>query len=582
MTTMEQWRNFRLRAIFGVIWRFLIKFFKGKQNSSVQRCQANRRGRLQDEGISESNGIYSVISDYCFHSFSRRNSRALSKRYGGVRVSLKGRCPIDQLRRSIMNKWSERIPEKYWAYGALLLWGALSYTLLNKAPYGIDEGAARALLLVWSVADGVASPVVTLGIPDFRAIFFIPIGYLWVGSMMAAKILSLIVMSCAVWGIHRWRQESGHSESALLASGLLLISPLLVEQIDTISVAPYLLVVFSLGAWSDRIYRNRPQAFGGMYFFQIFLCFVSITLHPAGLAYPLSLLWGWYGNPISSKQRNYYFAGVGCAAFLGLLLTVGWRHAEWFANPINSLTSLFFGSAATDTTEILKWIGGIAMMAILLAVIWKQARSLWADFLGRTLLIAVVMGVMTGDATWSIIVLVTCLYWGFPMLMLRRSASASGFWGQRGMAMTLLFVLSMASMLADKAHYQKVVVDGDLSKRDELIKTLAEDRDRLSNQGSGASSVAKKPVRVASQWPGLTMLACRCDALPLPPPAKDGEALLSMLHGINYLIFDPRDPANRSLAQNLATMGAGRVETVALQAGGVIVEVKGNTGAQTP
>jgi hypothetical protein len=76
------------------------------------------------------------------------------------------------------------------------------------------------------------------------------------------------------------------------------------------------------------------------------------------------------------------------------------------------------------------------------------------------------------------------------------------------------------------------------------------------------------------------MLACRCDALPLPPPAKDSDALLVMLKGINLMIFDPHDPVNSSLSSNLATMGAEQVETVALQPGGVIVEIKGAALAQ--
>jgi hypothetical protein len=50
-----------------------------------------------------------------------------------------------------------------------------------------------------------------------------------------------------------------------------------------------------------------------------------------------------------------------------------------------------------------------------------------------------------------------------------------------------------------------------------------------------------------------------------------------MLKGINYLMFDPRDPKNSSLSNNLALMGAGKVETIVLQQGGVIVEIKGST-----
>lgn len=480
-----------------------------------------------------------------------------------------------------MNNLFLRIPQKYWAYFALSIWGALSYMLLNKTPYGIDEGAARALLLVWSVADDVVSPIVTLGLPDFRTVFFVPVGYLWSGNIVAAKISTMLVMSCAVWAIHRWRQRSGDSESALLATGLLLICPLLIDQIDMISVAPFLLIIFALGARLDQIYRESPHAFGGMYFSQIFLCMVSVTLHPVGLAYPLVLLWAWYKSPSDAKHKNYFFGGIIFVVLFALMLTMGWNHTEWFTNPIRSLSSLLSGSPSTEDTGVFRWMSGIGVLVILLLVIWKQAGNLWADFLGRTLLVALIMGILVGDETWSIIVLTICLYWGLPLLLPTRINSSSGFWGQRGVALLLLFVLSTTFMLVDKTHYQMVLA-GDLSPRDSLIKTLAESSGNFLNDDPGQNPPDKKPVRVASQWPGLTMLACRCDALPLPPSAKDSEALLAMLRGIKYLIFDPRDHVNSSLSRNLATMDAGKVETVALQQGGVIVEIKSPTPVQKP
>jgi hypothetical protein len=227
-----------------------------------------------------------------------------------------------------------------------------------------------------------------------------------------------------------------------------------------------------------------------------------------------------------------------------------------------------------------RWISGIGILAMLLLVVWKQSCNLWADFLGRTLLIALIIGLLAGDETWSIVALTICLYWGLPLL-LPAHANSSGFWGQRGIAMLLLFVLSTTFMLVDKARYQMVQA-GYLSPRDSLIKTLAEDSGNFLNEESSQKTAAKRPVRVASQWPGLTMLACRCDALPLPPSAKDSDALLAMLKGINYMIFDPRDPANSSLSSNLATMDAGKVETIVLQKGGVIVEVKSVPTAQQP
>jgi hypothetical protein len=136
-------------------------------------------------------------------------------------------------------------------------------------------------------------------------------------------------------------------------------------------------------------------------------------------------------------------------------------------------------------------------------------------------------------------------------------------------------------MVIDKENYQLLPMDY-LSPRDTLIKTLAEDSGLFSSSDLNQSTDAKTPMRVASQWPGLTMLACRCDALPLPPNAQDSEALFSMLKGINYLIFDPRNPKNSSLSHNLATMDAGRVETLALQPGGVIVQIKQPSVDTTP
>lgn len=478
-----------------------------------------------------------------------------------------------------MNNWLLRIPQKYWAYLALSLWGALSFMLLHKTSYGIDEGAAQALLLAWSVADNVVSPIVTLGLPDFRAVFLAPVGFLWTGNVLAAKIATIFVMSGAAWAFHAWRQRSGDSEGALLATGLLLISPLVLDQIDTISVAPYLLITFALGAWSDQMYRESPQAFGGMYFAQLFLCLVSITLHPAGLAYPLALLWTWYRTPLNTKHRNYFFGGIVFTVLLALVLTLGWSHVEWFTNPIKGLSSLLLGSADSDEIGAFRWITGIGMLFILLLVIWKQASNLWADLLGRILLVALIIGVLTGDEIFSMVALTTCLYWGLPLLLQKRTSSHRGFWGQRGVVLLLTVVISTTFMTIDKARYQKVL-EGKLAPRDNLIKALVENIESFSKDEHKQNSPTEKPFRIASQWPARTMLACQCDTLPLPPSAKDEQALFAMLRGVNYLIFDPRDPVNSSLSHNLALMDAGKVETVALQQGGVIVEIKESPFAQ--
>jgi hypothetical protein len=480
-----------------------------------------------------------------------------------------------------MNNWLSRIPQKCWAYTALAIWAALCFMLLHKTSYGIDEGAAQALLLVWSIADNVVSPIVTLGFPDFRAVFLAPVGFLWTGDVLPAKVATILVMAISAWSLHTWRLHKGEPESALLATGLLMISPLLLVQIDTISVASFMLFSFALGAWADQIYRESQKAFGGMYFSQLFLCFVTITLHPIGFAYPLALLWAWYKEPVDKKHQTYFFGGIGAAVLMALVLTLGWSHITWFLNPLKSLASVLLGPATDDEFGFFHWVAGITMAVILLLVIWKQARNLWADLLGRTLLTGLAIGIFVGDEIFGIVALTTCLYWGLPLLLNKSTHLQGGFWKQRGFILVLTVFLATTCMISSKLRYQTLQT-ADLSPRDSLIKVLAEDSGLFLNEEQTQDSAAKKSFRVASQWPALTMLACRCDALPLPPDAKDSDALFEMLHGIDYLIFDPKDINNSSLSHNLANMGAGKTETIVLQPGGVIVQVKSSPPISAP
>jgi len=359
----------------------------------------------------------------------------------------------------------------------------------------------------------------------------------------------------------------------MLATGLLLISPLVLNQLDTISVTPYLLFTFVLGAWADLKYRESPQAFGGMYFAQIILCLVSITLHPAGLAYPLALLWTWYKAPINNKQQGYFFGGIVFTVLFGLILTSGWGHVAWFTNPMKGLSSMLLGPGDNKGLGADRWLSGFGMLFVLLVVIWKQANNLWADFLGRILLAALAIGMLTGDETLGMVALIICLYWGLPLLFQKQTDLNGGFWQQRGVVLVLIVVISTTYMMIDKARYQFMLA-GQLAPSDSLIKAFVENIESLPNDGNQQNSPTDKPMRIASQWPARTMLACRCDTLALPPAAKDEQTLFAMLHGLKYLIFDPRDAANRSLSHNLALMDAGKVETVALQRGGVIVEIK--------
>ena len=61
-----------------------------------------------------------------------------------------------------INTLLSRIPLRYWGYLSLSLWGVAILFLLRPDLYNLDEGSAKSLLLVWSIADQVAASVVTL------------------------------------------------------------------------------------------------------------------------------------------------------------------------------------------------------------------------------------------------------------------------------------------------------------------------------------------------------------------------------------------------------------------------------------
>src|SRR3569832_2815327 len=99
-----------------------------------------------------------------------------------------------------------QILERFWGLIVLLAWGGalLSLELLRTTPYGLDEGAARGLLLIWSISDKIIIPFVTLGIPDFRALLFIPLGAYWPGSLFVVLVFSLALAFAAVTLLYRW------------------------------------------------------------------------------------------------------------------------------------------------------------------------------------------------------------------------------------------------------------------------------------------------------------------------------------------------------------------------------------------
>ena len=464
-----------------------------------------------------------------------------------------------------------RIPSYSWGLLAMIIWGGtiLALGLARFSPYGLDEGAARGLLLNWSIVDAVANPIVIFGLPDFRALFFVPLGLYWSGSIVAAKVYTLIMTFSAILLFYNWNRQAVSTESALISSALLAIAPITLTQADAIGVGPYLLLVFGLGAWLDKTYRASLRSSGGWFFMQMLLVGISVTLHPMGLAYPLALLWRWYKdstrNPADANHKKHIFIGAPIAALVLLIMREGWNLMHWWSNPLTALGMI----TAVNPTREPGLAGGIIVAALLLVVVFLERRALLGSLMGSMLLLGVVIGLTTADAAWAMVALTLILYYGIPRLITANQAfNKNSLMGQRGLVIAVIVTTATVFMLNIK-DYRRVIEDDVLSAEDQLIRLLSQEAEDT-----------RQPFRAASQWPARTMIACKRDVLPLPPPAKPGEDFLQTINGITHLMFNPYQPTYRELGHTIAQLG-GATQTLALQQGGVIVKIR-EVAAQSP
>jgi len=482
-------------------------------------------------------------------------------------------------RGTTVNKWFDRLPTRWLAVPAIVAWAIAAIFLLEKRPYGLDEGGARAVGLLWSVAQQVATPIVTLGVPDFRAAWLAPVGILLPGSIVAARILALLLLLAAALLLFRRRAAQGEGEGALCAAGLLLLAPGSLLQVDTIGAGPFLLISLVPGAMLFERHRDEPVTFGGAYFGLLLLCAAAASLHPAGLALPARVLahWARRARPDASPQPSYggsprlhILIGVPLVTLAGVFLTKHWQFANWLGNPLDALAVLvpFVTQAASAA---LRWIVGLAIAGAILATVIPRRNEAMRDPLLGIMALAFVLGLLAADGAWAFLAFALLLFWGFPSLLGRSPAPAGGIDLQRGLAFAVLLVACTLFLVTDRARFEHVRAGGTLDSQDEVIESLATTIARGGKPSE--ASVANTGPRVASQWPGRTMVACACGALPLPPSLEDQDRFLRNLRGLDYVLFDPREPSLSGLARNFAGIGGDRVETTTLLPGGVLLHV---------
>lgn len=461
-----------------------------------------------------------------------------------------------------------KIQAKYWAALALIIWGGLIlyFNVVSFEAYGLDEGAAMALLINWAVADNIVNPIVAFGMPDFRALLFVPLGTYWPGSIFAAKVFTIIIAFLAAMLLYHWSRNNHDDEVALIATGLFLISPLVILQIDQIAVGIYLLFMIALACKVEAKQRAAERSIGNWYFIQMLLIAVVVSLHPIGLAYPAALALRWKLDPIDKKRQTHNFIGIGITVFIILVMQAGWISLEWFSNPLTSLALAVSGMDITGIRQPSMLIGLVPMILLVL-LLFKDWKELVKDTTGLTLLFAMVSGLFIADAAWAILAVALLLYRGIPLLIaINKAIKAQNFMGQRGLVMVMIVIVATISMNVGISHALQVRSNLK-SAHDSLIETLA-----LETENAG------KEIRIASQWPARTMIAVRHAVLPLPPAAENGEQLLKMIKGITHIAFAHNEPSNATLTRTIAEV-THKTKTLAIQEGGVIVLIKNDKQA---
>ena len=443
----------------------------------------------------------------------------------------------------------------------LLAWGFMA--LFRYDQYGIEESAALDLLLNWSIVQQIASPVAFFGVPDLRAILFIPLDMHWVGSLAAVKVYTMFFLFGTTLMLYRWGESRFGSEASMIATALLLISPVTLMQVDAIGSGIYLLWAFAVAAVLDELIHASERTAPSWLFLQILVCAFAVSLHPMGLALPLALIWRWLREQEMIQKRRRMMLTLLITTAVMLLLRWGWYGIDASAaNPLTVLADALIGSPLLHAKSwgmglIVADLGAAAVIATLLI------RKLDLDVTSLMLILASLIGLLHADHAWTLIYWAMTLYLGVPLLIrLNERIGWRGLAGQRGgVLIVVMVVVVMATMVAKNSYATRQM---EMKGPTDQVIAVAE------------REAANAPVGefvIASQWPARTLLATRRDVLPLPPYLSDIAEFEAKIKGVSHVVFDPQAKGQHKLAQNMAALSH-KFETIALMPGGVVLKRK--------
>lgn len=439
----------------------------------------------------------------------------------------------------------------------LLAWAFLS--MFRYDNYGIEEAAALDILLNWSIVHQIASPVAFFGVPDLRAVFFIPLDMYWAGSLIAVKVFTMYILFGTALMMYSWSEEVYGSESSMMATALLLIAPIALMQTDAIGSGVYLLFSFVVIGWLNQMVRDSDKALPSWFFLQLLVAAMAISMHPMGLAVSLALLVHWLRSPGEMGKKRRMIASMGFVTVFMLFVRWGWYGIGEAGNPLNELGDSLLGSPLLHEAGT-----GIGMLiaALLLITIGIHAWRRVNDPVSIMLIAASLIGALHADHAWALVAWTTTLYLGLPLLIeMNERIGTRSLLGQRGILLVLVMIVATISMLNTRQlgivakQHLKEPVDAIIS----VLESEAADQD--------AAFLA------ASQWPARTLLACRRDVMPLPPATEDFDAFRRNTDSLTHIAFNPHLESMHALARNAAAL-SDSFETIALQPGGVVLKAK--------
>lgn len=432
--------------------------------------------------------------------------------------------------------------------------------------YGIEEAAARALLINWSIIHQVASPIALFGVPDMRGFFFVLLDLHWAGSLIAAKVFSMLVLFSTILLLYRWGERRQGAEATMIACGLLALLPISIMQADSVGGGIYLFMALLVIAWLNKNIQAAEFHLPGQIFLQAVLVAFAVSIHPIGLATALVLavLWWFDRKQLPKKRRNVLIA-LSIGVIIPLLLRMGWPDIATLSTPfLPFVSSMFLGPDLLSISGSTRTGVGLVCMVLLALVFAAHMMRRTSDPFALFLMVGLIIGSFHINAVWLFMAAVALLYLGAPVLIdCNQRFGWSGIVGQRGVVLLLVFIMATAAMVTDR-NYRSIEKKHLLTETDQLIAQLA------SEAGN-----KNMPFLAASQWPARTMLAVKRDVFPLPygREGDDPQVFLQRIQGVTHFVFNPTQEVNRGLVRQFSALSA-YYETIALSQNGVILKVR--------